>query len=105
MGDPLSIITGVVSLLAFAGNALTKEYSILQSLQDSKHDVMRLLIELSQLTGILVAIEAQEKEVNKRVDVEQSKANAIPHILDSSVSKLPQDDGGSLGYSTKAGEK
>lgn len=86
MGDPLSITAGVVGLLAFAGKTLTKGYSILQSLQDSKIDVNRLLIELSQLTGILVAIEAQEKEVNKRVDVEQSGANTISHILDSSVS-------------------
>lgn len=86
MGDPLSITAGIVGLLAFAGNTLTKGYSILQSLQDSKKDVNRLLIELSQLTGILVAIEAQEKEVNKRVDVEQCGANTIPHILETSVS-------------------
>ena len=86
MADPLSITAGVVGLLAFAGSTLTKGYSILQSLQYSKPDVQRLLIELSQLTGILVAIEAQEKDVNKSVDVEQREANAIPHILDSSVS-------------------
>lgn len=86
MGDPLSITAGVVGLLAFAGSTLTKGYSILQSLQDSKNDVKQLLIELSQLTGMLVAIEAQEKELNNRVDVEHCGANASPHILDSSVS-------------------
>lgn len=86
MGDPLSITAGVVGLLAFAGTTLTKGYSILQSLQDSKYDVQRLLIELSQLTGILVAIKAQEEEVNKTVGVGKGGANAIPHILDSSVS-------------------
>lgn len=86
MADPLSITAGVVGLLAFAGSTLTKGYSILQSLHDSKSDVERLLIELSQLTGILVAIEAQEKEINKRVDVERREANAIPYILESSVS-------------------
>ena len=86
MADPLSITAGVVGLLAFAGSTLTKGYSILQSLQDSKHDVQRLLVELSQLTGILGAIEAQEQEVNKRADGEQGGANAIAHILDASVS-------------------
>ena len=86
MADPLSIAAGVVGLLAFAGSILTKGYSILQSLQDSKNDVNQLLIELSQLTGILVAIEAQEKESNKRVDVEQYGANAAPQILDPSIS-------------------
>lgn len=86
MGDPLSITAGVVGLLAFAGSTLTKGYSILQSLQDSKHGVQRLLIELSQLTGILVAINAQEQEVNKTVGVGQGGANAIPHILHASVS-------------------
>ena len=86
MADPLSITAGVVGLLAFAGRTLTKGYSILQSLQDSKNDVKQLLVELSQLTGILAAIEAQEKELNKRVDVEQHGPNTIPHILDSSLS-------------------
>ena len=86
MGDPLSITAGIVGLLAFAGSTLTKGYGILQSLQDSKTDVNRLLIELSQLAGILVAIEAQEKEVNKKVDVEPYGVNAIPPILDSSIS-------------------
>ena len=86
MADPLSITAGVVGLLAFAGSTLTKGYSILQSLQDSKKDVNQLLIELSQLTGILVAIEAQEKESNKRVDFSKTGANAAPKILDSSIS-------------------
>ena len=86
MADPLSITAGVVGLLAFAGSTLTKGYSILQSLQDSKKDVNQLLIELSQLTGILVAIEAQEKESNKRVDFSKTGANVAPKILDSSIS-------------------
>ena len=86
MADPLSITAGVVGLLAFAGSTLTKGYSILQSLQDSKNDVNQLLIELSQLTGILVAIEAQEKESNKRVDRNKIGAAAAPQILDSSIS-------------------
>ena len=86
MADPLSITAGVVGLLAFAGSTLTKGYSILQSLQDSKNDVNQLLIELSQLTGILMAIEAQEKESNKRVDFSKTGANAAPQILDSSIS-------------------
>ena len=86
MADPLSIAAGVVGLLAFAGSTLTKGYSILQSLQDSKSDLKHLLIELSQLTGILVAIEAQEKELNKAVSMEGRGDDAIPHILDSSVS-------------------
>ena len=86
MTDPFSIAAGVVGLLAFAGTTLTKGYSILQSLQDSKKDVNQLLIELSQLTGILVAIEAQEKESNKRVESDQMGADAAPKILDSSIS-------------------
>ena len=86
MADPLSITAGVVGLLAFAGSTLTKGYSILRSLQDSKNDVNQLLIELSQLTGILVAIEAQEKESNKRVDVNKVGAAAALQILDSSIS-------------------
>ena len=86
MADPLSITAGVVGLLAFAGSTLTKGYSILQSLQDSKNDVNQLLIQLSQLTGILVAIEAQEKESNKQVDLSKTGANAAPQILDSSIS-------------------
>ena len=86
MADPLSITAGVVGLLAFAGSTLTKGYSILRSLQDSKNDVNQLLIELSQLTGILVAIEAQEKESNKRVDLNKVGAAAAPQILDSSIS-------------------
>ena len=86
MTDPFSIAAGVVGLLAFAGTTLTKGYSILQSLQDSKKDVNKLLIELSQLTGILVAIEAQEKESNKRVESGQMGANAASRIPDSSIS-------------------
>ena len=86
MTDPFSITAGVVGLLAFAGTTLTKGYSILQSLQDSKKDVNQLLIELSQLTGILVAIEAQEKESNKRVESSKMGANDAPKILDSSIS-------------------
>lgn len=61
MGDPVSITAGVVGLLAFARSTLTRGYSILQSLQDSKNDVNQLPIQLSQLTGILMAIEAQKK--------------------------------------------
>ena len=38
MADPPSIAAGVVGLLAFAGSTLTKGYSILRSLQDSKND-------------------------------------------------------------------
>ena len=86
MADPLSVAAGVVGLLAFAGSTLTKGYSILQSLQHSKNDVNQLLIELAQLTGILVAIEAQEKKSNKRIDVEQYGADAVPQILDPSIS-------------------
>jgi hypothetical protein len=61
MADPLSIAAGVAGLLAFAGATLTTGYSILASLTGSKSDIHRLLAELSQLTGVLVAIEAQEK--------------------------------------------
>lgn len=86
MADPLSVTAGVVGLLAFAGSTLTKGYSILQSLQASKNDVNQLLIELSQLTGILVAIEAQEKESIKRVEVKQYGANAVPQMINSSIS-------------------
>ena len=86
MTDPFSITAGVVGLLAFAGSTLTKGYSILQSLQDSKNDVNQLLIQLSQLTGILVAIEAQEKESNKRVDSSKMGTNVAPPILDPSIS-------------------
>lgn len=66
MADPLSIAAGIVGLLAFAGSTLTKGYSILSSLQGSKSDIQRLLSELSQLTGVLVAIEAQEKEAKTK---------------------------------------
>ena len=86
MADPLSITAGVVGLLAFAGSTLTKGYSILHSLKESKNDLKQLLIELSQLTGILVAIEAQEKELEKTISREGPGDNANPHILESSIS-------------------
>ena len=86
MADPLSIAAGLVGLLAFAGSTLTKGYGILRSLQDSKNDLKQLLIELSQLTGILVAIEAQEKDLKQKVSRDGRGDDAIPHILDSSVS-------------------
>ena len=85
MADPLSIASGIVGLLAVAGTTLTKGYCILRSLQGSKSDVERLLIDLSQLTGVLVAMEAREKEINKKVHVEQPEADSISRLLDSSI--------------------
>ena len=85
MADPLSIASGVVGLLAFAGTALTQGYRILHSLQGSSKDVRRLLAELSQLTGVLVAIEAQEKEANKIPDGGPFADDSIPRILESSI--------------------
>ena len=85
MADPLSVAAGIVGLLAFAGTALTKGYCVLRSLQGSKNDVERLLAELSQLTGVLVAIEAQEKEIKKNSDVERREASSVSEILESSI--------------------
>jgi hypothetical protein len=85
MADPLSITAGVVGLLAFAGSTLTKGYCILQSLQGSAKDVKRLLAELSQLTGVLVAIESHEKDANKALDRGRSDSTSIPKILESSI--------------------
>lgn len=86
MADPLSITAGIVGLLAFAGSTLTKGYRILRSLQDSSKDVKLLLAELSQLTGILVAIEAQEKDLSQRAHVEDEEASPNSRMLEPSVS-------------------
>ena len=86
MADPFSIATGVVALVAFAGKILTKGYGTLRSLRGSSDEVKRLLIELSQLTGILVAVEAQYKEAGEAVDPGQTQSNSIPQVLESSIS-------------------
>ena len=85
MADPLSITVGVIGLLEFAGATLTKGYRILRSLQESSKDVKRLLAELSQMTGVLVAIEAQDKEAKKVPDTELPETKAFPQILNSSI--------------------
>ena len=83
--DPLSVTAGIVGLLGFAGVTLAKGYGVWRTLSESKDEVKRLLAELSQLTGILVAIEAQAKEVNRNVDeVElQPELNSVSRILES----------------------
>lgn len=93
MADPLSIAAGVVGLLAFAGSTLTKGYSILSSLQGSKSDIQRLLAGLSQLTGVLVAIEAQEKEAKARTataSLVAPESSPISNAIDSSIVECRQ---------------
>jgi ABC-type transporter Mla subunit MlaD len=58
MADPLSIAAGVVGLLTFAGSAITQGYQLSQAMGESRKDIARLLAELAQLTGLLVAIDA-----------------------------------------------
>ncbi|KAL6714020.1 hypothetical protein ACLMJK_008514 [Lecanora helva] len=85
MSDPLSVAAGVTGLLAFAGSTLTKGYYILRSLQESKKDVKQLLAELSQLTGVLVAIEAQEKKASHEPQLGQNGMGSTSQILESSI--------------------
>ena len=83
MADPLSIAAGVTGLLAFAATTLTKGFTIVKTLQGSASEVKRLLGELSQLTGVLVAIEAQEgKPKRSQPRVEE---DGISKILNASV--------------------
>ena len=81
MSDPLSITAGVTSLLVFAGAMLSKGYSIVHLLKASTEEVERLLAELSQLTGILVGIEAQKKQSPSTA----SKTNAS--VLNDAVAR------------------
>ena len=83
MADPLSIAAGVTGLLAFAASSLTKGFAIVRSLQGSATDVKRLLAALSGLTGILVAIEAQENKL--KVSQPQRQHDRISKIIGSSV--------------------
>jgi Fungal N-terminal domain of STAND proteins len=85
MGDPLSITAGITGLLVFAGTALTKGYGLLRSLQGSSMEVQRLLTELSQLTGLLCALEAQQKQVAKINDLEEPKNAEISTVLELSL--------------------
>ena len=87
MTDPLSVTAGIVGLLAFAGTTLTKGYTVIRSLQDSGKDVQRLLVELSQLTGILVAVESQEKTSSTQATAYPASAKSIPQIIESSVAE------------------
>ena len=81
MADPLSIAAGVTGLLAFAGSTLSKGYSIIQSLKGSREEVQRLLVELSQLTGILFGLEAQDKQTLGEPLTRQAS------VLDDAVSR------------------
>ncbi|MCJ1439803.1 MAG: hypothetical protein MMC23_000284 [Stictis urceolatum] len=83
MADPLSITTGVVALVTFAGSTLTKGYRVYQSIQKSGKHVKQLLAELSRLTGILVAVEIQVKDNQPGV---LSGSSKVDHILQSSIS-------------------
>jgi hypothetical protein len=65
MADPLSVVAGVTGLLCIAGAILKKGYSVARSLTGSTKTVHCLLMQLSQLTGVLVAPEAQEKEAQE----------------------------------------
>ena len=85
MTDPLSITAGIVGLLGFAGSILTKGYGIIRLLQDSGKDVQKLLVELSQLTGILVAIESQGKDSKPKTVPNRTNAASISEVVDSSV--------------------
>lgn len=83
MADPLSIAAGVTGILGFAGVTLTKGYAVLRVLSEGRNEIQRLLGELSQLTGILVAIDAQEKEAKKNVGAELVDSKSISKSLDS----------------------
>lgn len=86
MADPLSVTAGIVGLLAFAGSTLTKGYGVLRFLKESSKDVNLLLVGLSQLTGILVAVEAQEKGLKSRAHSDDEEASPKSQIFESSVS-------------------
>jgi chromosome segregation ATPase len=87
MADPLSVAAGVTGLLAFAATAITKGYSILRSLQGSGKEVQRLLTELSQLTGLLCAIVAQEEQTEQIADADETKNAEISQVLESSLNE------------------
>ena len=63
MVDPLSIAAGISGLLVFAKSSLTKGYAIVGSSQGAATEISRLLGELSHLTGVLAALEAQEDKL------------------------------------------
>ena len=73
MADPLSIAAGVAGLLTFAAQTLTKGYGLVKSLKGSNEQVKQMLAELSQLAGVLAAIEAQEKTSKARAQAGASQ--------------------------------
>lgn len=85
MTDPLSVAAGIAGLVMFAGATLTKGYSVVHSLQNSSKDVHHLLMELSQLTGVLVAIESQANAAKKGPTATLPGYGETSKILDSSV--------------------
>ena len=59
--DPLSITAGAIGILAFAGSTISTGYALAQSLKTDHRELLeRLLAQLTQLTGIIVAIQPQE---------------------------------------------
>ena len=90
MAEPLSIAAGVVGLVSFAGSTLAHGYTVLHSLQNSKEDITRLLTELSQLTGILAALRAQEHPLQPNSDEDNTDPRSLPEIIQSSVTDCHQ---------------
>ena len=85
MADPLSISAGVTSLLAFASTALSQGYTIVQSYKQSGAEVNRLLVELSQLTGILAAVDAQERKTTDEAINTSVAYGSVSEILNASI--------------------
>lgn len=86
MAEALGIAASVVSLLTFAGSAIIKGYQISQAAGKGCQDVARLLAELAQLTGVLVAIDTQLKRSSGGVKAARGEqASKIEGILQASL--------------------
>ncbi|KAH8756434.1 hypothetical protein BGZ57DRAFT_957852 [Hyaloscypha finlandica] len=87
MADPVSITASIIAILQISGAVIQTSYHYLHSIKDGRNDTRRIIDELNNLNGVLLALDDLARSANVPGDIRFSNLERLLNTRDGPLQK------------------